>query len=122
MKAVADLAYRQADEGDHHQHVAAELVGNLEGKIEERPRQYIDADHDQHHDQCRNASELAGPFDNAFLEPWRSRTAMCAALLDLYHYDGWDLSPQRAPYLRQRLDDVGPARLGPFVPVRCHCL
>src|SRR5580700_4461035 len=122
MKAAADLAYRQADEADHHQHVATELVRNLEGKIEERPRQYIDADHDQHHDQRRDACKLAGPLDNAFLEPWRSRTAMRAALLDLYHYGGWDLSPKGAPHLCQRLDDIGAARLCPFVPVRCHCL
>src|SRR5580700_8179401 len=120
VKAVVDLAYRQADEGDHHQHVTAELIRNLEGKVEERPRQYIDADHDQHDDQCRDASELAGPFDNAFPELWRRRTAVAAALLDLYHYVCWDLSTKRGPHLCQRLDDVGTARLRPFVPVRFH--
>ena len=64
VKAVVDLAYRQADEGDHHQHVAAKLIRNLEGKVEERPRQYVDADHDQHRDQlprrkraCRRARQ-----------------------------------------------------------------
>src|SRR5262249_17240160 len=34
MKAVIDLANRQADKGDDHKHVAAKLIRNLEGKVE----------------------------------------------------------------------------------------
>src|SRR5580704_14211131 len=74
MKAVVDLADRQADERYDHQHVAAELVGYLERKIEQRACDNIESDHDQHHDERSDTNKLADPLDDAFANDSRGRT------------------------------------------------
>jgi hypothetical protein len=87
VEAVARLAHRQADEGDHHEEITAELVGDLEGKIQQRARQDVDRDDHHHYDQRRDADELADPLDDAFREPVRGRTVLRAALLCLRHLE-----------------------------------
>ena len=74
MEAAMDVAGGEADERDHHQHVAADLVRRLERETEERAGDDIDGDQHQHHDQRRLARDLAGPFDRTFRQ--RARAAV----------------------------------------------
>src|ERR1700683_3735261 len=85
MKAVVDLADREADEGDHHKKVTAKLIRNLEREIEQPSRQNIGADHKEHHDQGNGTGEPAHPLDNAFLEPVGSGPPWRSALFDRHH-------------------------------------
>ena len=66
MERVVDLAHRQADERHHHQHVAAELVRDLEREVQHVAGEDIEADHREHDDQRGFARPLAEPLDRAF--------------------------------------------------------
>src|SRR6516164_3421894 len=81
MKAVVRLAHRQAEEGDDHQHVAAKLVGYLEREIEDRARDDVDADRNEHHDQRQHACEIAEPLDRTFRQGAHATSIARAAAL-----------------------------------------
>ena len=66
VEGVVDLADRQADESDEHQHVAAHLVRDLERVVEDGTGEHVEPDHDEHDGDRRLAHDRADALHGSF--------------------------------------------------------
>src|SRR5688572_24738493 len=64
MEAAVDVAYREAEERDDHQHVATDLVRHLERMVEQRASRDIDHGQHEHDDERSLAHQQAGALHN----------------------------------------------------------